>query len=92
MATNDKVIIFDTTLRDAEQTPGASLTVPDKMEIAKQLARLQVDVIEAGFPISSNEDYEAVHRIAHEIEGPAICGLARVVLKDIDRAAEALAG
>ncbi|MEC9381231.1 MAG: 2-isopropylmalate synthase [Candidatus Latescibacterota bacterium] len=92
MATTDKVIIFDTTLRDAEQTPGASLTVPDKMEIAKQLARLQVDVIEAGFPISSNEDFEAVHRIAHEIEGPMICGLARVVLKDIDRAAEALDG
>ena len=92
MAITDKVIIFDTTLRDAEQTPGASLTVPDKMEIAKQLARLQVDVIEAGFPISSNEDFEAVHRIAHEIEGPMICGVARVVLKDIDRAAEALDG
>ena len=92
MATNDRVIIFDTTLRDAEQTPGASLTVPDKMEIAKQLARLQVDVIEAGFPISSNEDFEAVHRIAREIEGPTICGLSRVILKDIDRAAEALEG
>ncbi|MBT3346503.1 MAG: 2-isopropylmalate synthase [Gemmatimonadetes bacterium] len=92
MATNDRVIIFDTTLRDAEQTPGASLTVPDKMEIAKQLARLKVDVIEAGFPISSNEDFEAVHRIANEIEGPTICGLSRVVLMDIDRAAEALEG
>ena len=86
----DRVIIFDTTLRDAEQTPGASLTVPDKLEIARQLARLKVDVIEAGFPISSNEDFEAVHRIGQEVEGPVICGLARVVLKDIDRVGEAL--
>ena len=88
----DRVIIFDTTLRDAEQTPGASLTVPDKLEIARQLARLKVDVIEAGFPISSNEDFEAVHRIGQEVEGPVICGLARVVLKDIDRVGEALEG
>ena len=86
----DRVVIFDTTLRDAEQTPGASLTVPDKLEIAHQLARLGVDVIEAGFPISSNEDFEAVHRIGQEVEGPAICGLCRVVLKDVDRAGEAL--
>ncbi|MEE2659398.1 MAG: 2-isopropylmalate synthase [Candidatus Latescibacterota bacterium] len=92
MATVDsnRVIVFDTTLRDAEQTPGASLTVRDKLEIAHQLARLQVDVIEAGFPISSNEDFEAVHRISMEVEGPMICGLARVMLKDIDRAGEAL--
>jgi 2-isopropylmalate synthase len=88
----DRVIIFDTTLRDAEQTPGASLTVPEKFEIAQQLARLRVDVIEAGFPISSNEDFEAVHRIGQEVEGPAICGLSRVILKDIDRAGEALQG
>ena len=88
----DRVIIFDTTLRDAEQTPGASLTVPDKLEIAHQLARLKVDVIEAGFPISSNEDFEAVHRIGQEVEGPVICGLARVLLKDIDRVGEALEG
>ncbi|MBT6145156.1 MAG: 2-isopropylmalate synthase, partial [Gemmatimonadetes bacterium] len=85
-----RVIVFDTTLRDAEQTPGASLTVRDKLEIAHQLARLQVDVIEAGFPISSNEDFEAVHRIGQEVEGPTICGLSRVILKDIDRAGEAL--
>ena len=89
-AERDRVVVFDTTLRDAEQTPGASLTVRDKLEIAHQLARLQVDVIEAGFPISSNEDFEAVHRIGQEVEGPTICGLCRVVLKDIDRAGEAL--
>ncbi|MFH1568319.1 MAG: 2-isopropylmalate synthase [Gemmatimonadota bacterium] len=88
----DRVIIFDTTLRDAEQTPGASLTVPGKLAIAQQLARLQVDVIEAGFPISSNEDFEAVRRIGQEIEGPTICGLSRVVLKDVERAGEALKG
>ena len=87
-----RVYIFDTTLRDAEQTPGASLTVPDKVEIAHQLARLNVDVIEAGFPVSSNEDFEAVRKIAHEVEGPRICGLARAVDKDIDRAGEALEG
>jgi 2-isopropylmalate synthase len=86
----DRVVVFDTTLRDAEQTPGASLTVRDKLEIAHQLARLQVDVIEAGFPISSNEDFEAVRRIGLEVEGPTICGLTRVLLKDIDRAGEAL--
>ena len=87
---SDRVVVFDTTLRDAEQTPGASLTVPDKLEIAHQLARLKVDVIEAGFPISSNEDFEAVHRIGQEVAGPAVCGLCRVVLKDVDRAGEAL--
>ena len=68
----DRVIIFDTTLRDAEQTPGASLALREKLEIAHQLARLNVDVIEAGFPISSDQDYNAVQRIAHEVEGPVI--------------------
>lgn len=92
MSTPDRVIVFDTTLRDAEQTPGSSLTVREKMEIAHQLARLKVDVIEAGFPASSNEDFEAVRRIAHEVEGPAICGLARVVPRDIERAGESLRG
>lgn len=92
MAPTDRVIVFDTTLRDAEQTPGASLSVPEKMEIAHQLARLKVDVIEAGFPVSSNEDFEAVRRIGLEVEGPTICGLARVVPKDIERAGEALKG
>jgi len=88
----NRVVIFDTTLRDAEQTPGASLTVPDKLEIAHQLAHLKVDVLEAGFPISSNEDFEAVHRIGQEVEGPVICALSRVVPADIDRAGEALDG
>ncbi len=86
----DRIIIFDTTLRDAEQTPGASLAVREKLEIARQLARLNVDVIEAGFPISSDQDFDAVRRIAHEVEGPVICGLSRAIFKDIDRAGEAL--
>lgn len=86
----DRVFIFDTTLRDAEQTPGCSLTPREKMEVAQQLARLNVDIIEAGFPVSSNEDFDAVRRIAMEVEGPRICGLARAVNLDIDRAGEAL--
>ncbi len=92
MNDSKRVYIFDTTLRDAEQTPGASLTVKEKLEIAQQLSRLRVDVIEAGFPISSNEDFEAVRRIAHEVEGPMICGLARALPKDIKRTGEALEG
>jgi len=92
MADSDRVFVFDTTLRDAEQTPGASLNVEEKLELAQQLARLQVDIIEAGFPVSSNEDFEAVRRIGQEIEGPVICGLARAVAKDIDRAGQALKG
>ncbi|MEW6750300.1 MAG: 2-isopropylmalate synthase [Candidatus Latescibacterota bacterium] len=88
----NRLIIFDTTLRDAEQTPGASLTTAEKHEIAQQLARLKVDVIEAGFPISSNEDFEAVRRIAHEVEGPTICALSRALPQDIERAAQALRG
>jgi 2-isopropylmalate synthase len=86
------LIVFDVTLRDAEQTPGCSLVVREKLEIAQQLARLKVDVIEAGFPISSNEDFEAVRRIGQEVEGPVICGLSRVLAKDIDRVIEALRG
>lgn len=92
MSDSDRVYIFDTTLRDAEQTPGASLTVKEKLEIAHQLSRLNVDIIEAGFPLSSNEDFEAVRRIAHEVEGPMICGLARALPKDIERAGQALKG
>ncbi len=88
----DRVFIFDTTLRDAEQTPGCSLTPREKLEVAQQLARLNVDVIEAGFPVSSDEDFEAVRRIAQEVEGPSICGLSRAVNLDIDRAGEALKG
>ncbi|NNE47540.1 MAG: 2-isopropylmalate synthase, partial [Rhodothermales bacterium] len=88
----DRVIIFDTTLRDGEQAPGASMTIPEKVELAHQLARLGVDVIEAGFPISSPAQFDAVQRIAHEVEGPTICGLARATTKDIRKAGEALDG
>ncbi|MBI5286097.1 MAG: 2-isopropylmalate synthase, partial [Deltaproteobacteria bacterium] len=86
------VKIFDTTLRDGEQSPGASMNVEEKVMIAKQLARLGVDIIEAGFAISSPGDFEAVRRIAHEVEGPIICSLARARPEDIDRAWEALKG
>ena len=84
----DRVIIFDTTLRDGEQSPGATLNTEEKLEIAKQLARLGVDVIEAGFPASSPGDMDAVQRIARQVEGPTICGLARCILSDIDAAWE----
>jgi len=80
----DKILIFDTTLRDGEQSPGASLNVGQKVEIANQLAKLGVDVIEAGFAISSPGDFEAVKRIAKEVRGPVITALARAVKKDID--------
>ena len=73
----DRVKIFDTTLRDGEQSPGISLNKQEKLEIAHQLARLGVDVIEAGFPITSPGDFESVQAIAREVEGPVICGLAR---------------
>ena len=89
---NDKVYIFDTTLRDGEQSPGATLTIPDKFKIAQQLARLNVDIIEAGFPVSSNEDFEAVRRIALEVEGPRICALARAIALDINRGCDAIDG
>ncbi|MEI6970872.1 MAG: 2-isopropylmalate synthase, partial [bacterium] len=87
----DKVFIFDTTLRDGEQSPGASLNHSDKLEIAGQLALLKVDVIEAGFPIASPDDFRAVHAIAGTVKGPVICGLARCVPADIERCAEAVA-
>ncbi|NWJ45598.1 MAG: 2-isopropylmalate synthase [Chloroflexi bacterium] len=87
---NNRVIIFDTTLRDGEQSPGATMNVDEKIEIAKQLARLGVDVIEAGFPISSEGDFEAVRRIAQEVKGPTIAGLARARAQDIDRCWEAV--
>jgi 2-isopropylmalate synthase len=82
----DKVIIFDTTLRDGEQAAGGTLNALEKLEIAKQLEKLNVDVIEAGFPISSTGDFEAVRLIAKEVRKPVICGLARAHPKDIDRA------
>lgn len=84
--------IFDTTLRDGEQSPGASMNIEEKLTIAKQLARLGVDIIEAGFAYSSLGDFEAVRRISHEVEGPVICSLARARPEDIDRAWEALKG
>lgn len=90
-ATN-RVIIFDTTLRDGEQAPGGSMTIPEKVQIAHQLARLGVDVIEAGFPISSPGQAEAVQRIAAEVDGPVICGLARAKEADIHAAGKALQG
>ena len=86
----DRVIIFDTTLRDGEQSPGATLHTHEKLEIAKQLARLGVDVIEAGFPAASRGDLEAVRTIAREVKGPVICGLARCVKGDVDAAWEAI--
>jgi 2-isopropylmalate synthase len=82
----DRVHIFDTTLRDGEQSPGISLNTQEKIEIAQQLARLGVDVIEAGFPITSPGDFEAVQEIARNVEGPVICGLARTHKADIDAA------
>ncbi len=84
--------IFDTTLRDGEQSPGAAMNLEEKLMIAKQLARLNVDVIEAGFAYSSPGDFEAVRRIAQEVEGPVICSLARARPEDVDRAWEALRG
>src|SRR5690349_16421331 len=86
VADDKRVHIFDTTLRDGEQSPGISLNTHEKVEIAQQLARLGVDVIEAGFPITSPGDFEAVQAIAHEVHGPVICGLARTHKADIDAA------
>ncbi|HUR90779.1 MAG TPA: 2-isopropylmalate synthase [Ramlibacter sp.] len=88
----DKLIIFDTTLRDGEQSPGASMTKDEKLRIARQLERLKVDVIEAGFPASSNGDFDAVQGIARSIKDSTICGLSRANDRDIARAAEALKG
>jgi 2-isopropylmalate synthase len=87
---NDKIIIFDTTLRDGEQCPGASMNSREKLEVARQLARLRVDVIEAGFPVISDGDFASVQQIAREVSGPTIAGLARCVAKDIDAAGAAV--
>jgi 2-isopropylmalate synthase len=90
----DRVIIFDTTLRDGEQSPGFSMNTMEKLEMARQLARLRVDVIEAGFPISSDDDFEATRQVAKQVgtldDPPSICGLCRVALGDIDRCWEAV--
>lgn len=92
MSKEERVIIFDTTLRDGEQTPGASLNTKEKLEIARALVALGVDVIEAGFPFTSPGDFEAVRTIGQEVKGATICALARSLPQDIDRAAEALEG
>src|SRR6195256_4233550 len=86
----NRVLIFDTTLRDGEQSPGISLNVAEKLEIAQQLARLGVDVIEAGFPVTSPGDFEAVETISRTVQGPVITGLARTHVGDIDAAYEAV--
>lgn len=88
---SDRLYIFDTTLRDGEQSPGCSMNIDEKMRVAHSLASLGVDVIEAGFPVASPGDFEAVHRIASEVHGPRIAGLARAAERDIARAGEAVA-
>ena len=89
-STLDRVMIFDTTLRDGEQSPGCSMTQPEKLRVAKALAELGVDIIEAGFPAASQGDWEAVNAVAREVQGPIICGLARCARDDIELAAKAL--
>src|SRR5437899_10931247 len=86
----DQLIIFDTTLRDGEQSPGISLDVGEKLEIAEQLARLGVDYVEAGFPVASQGDFEAVETIAKAVKGPVIAGLSRTHRADVDRCWAAL--
>jgi len=90
MSDKERLIIFDTTLRDGEQSPGASMTRDEKVRIAKALERMHVDVIEAGFPIASPGDFESVQAVARAVTGSTVCGLARALDKDIDRAGEAL--
>lgn len=86
----EQLIIFDTTLRDGEQSPGASMTKDEKIRIAIALEHMQVDIIEAGFPIASNGDFESVKAVAEQVKNSTVCGLARALKKDIERAAEAL--
>ncbi len=90
MATTSRIQVFDTTLRDGEQAPGFSMTAAEKLRLAQQLDRLGVDIIEAGFPISSDGDFEAVRTIAGAVRRPIIAGLARAIPADIDRAWAAL--
>src|SRR3990170_3727450 len=89
--TADRLIVFDTTLRAGEQAPGYSMTVEEKLRLARQLDALGVDLIEAGFPIASDADAEAVRRIAAEVRRPVIAGLARCCRADIERAGASLA-
>ena len=86
----EHLIIFDTTLRDGEQSPGASMTKEEKLRIARQLERMRVDVIEAGFPAASNGDFDAVKAIAEVIKDSTVCGLARTNESDVRRAGEAI--
>ncbi|MBE3069000.1 MAG: 2-isopropylmalate synthase, partial [Planctomycetes bacterium] len=86
-----RVYVFDTTLRDGEQSPGASMNLTEKLEVARALELLGVDVIEAGFPITSHDDFEAVRAVSRQVRRPTVAALARCVAKDIDRAAEAVA-
>ena len=92
MNAKEKLIIFDTTLRDGEQSPGASMTREEKIRIATALERMRVDIIEAGFPIASQGDFEAVQAVAQTVKDSTVCGLARALDRDIDRAGEALRG
>src|SRR6266436_5521253 len=87
---SDQVFIFDTTLRDGEQCPGASMNLREKLEVARQLQRLNVDIIEAGFPVISDGDFASVEQIATEVRGPVIAGLARCTAADIDAAGAAV--
>ena len=87
---SDRVIVFDTTMRDGEQSPGASMSLEEKLELAKILEEMKVDVIEAGFPIASNGDFEAVRQIAEIVTESVVCGLARAGQADIDRCGEAI--
>ena len=86
----DRVFIFDTTLRDGEQCPGASMTFEEKLEVADILDALGVDIIEAGFPIASQGDFESVSEVARRVKNASVCGLSRASAKDIDRCAEAV--
>jgi 2-isopropylmalate synthase len=88
--TSDRLIVFDTTMRDGEQSPGASMTKDEKLRIARLLEKMRVDVIEAGFPIASPGDFEAVRAVAETIKDSTVCGLARANIQDVDRAGEAI--
>src|SRR5207237_8759420 len=88
----DRLTIFDTTMSDGEQSPGASMTKDEKLRIARQLERMKVDVIEAGFPASSNGDFEAVRAVANVIKDSTVCGLCRANDRDIQRGSDALKG
>src|ERR1700683_1620922 len=86
----DRVVIFDTTLRDGEQSPGATMTHEEKLEVAEVLDAMGVDIIEAGFPVASEGDFHAVNEIAKRTKNAVVCGLARAGQKDVDRAGEAI--